>query len=424
MILENLKWEHVEVVARGSVYSTPNGKLGFAFFYKNEDGKKRKVVTGNSEEELRKKAIKFLNMIDDDCHIKKEEKRRALEELTRPLAFKEVGEQWLAEYKGRRQVKNGKITYASVESREFSLRAINKVIGDVPIKNIDDEAAECLLGKCSVKADGTYYSVSHVDKLQQVFRKVMEYGVEHGHCEKCPKKVVLDENLTEPDKDSRFLDENEILAVFKVVEENMRYKTLVHLLLATGLRQEEAFALNVNDFKELPTGNVEINVCKTVVEMEGHDYQIVNDMKTKNSKRKVYVPHEIYDMVMEYYNYVVENETVLQSYMRDMYNMEGYIFLNRDMKPINKRTFQNNFKKYLKRRAGSDMDFKATLHMFRHSFVSFQADKMSLDKVAMIIGDSLATTNKIYQSLTGKAKDEVCENTAVFYNRLKGEVEK
>ena len=296
MFLENLKWDHVEVNAGGSVYPTKGGKLGFAFYYRTEGEKKRKVVTGDSEKDLKDKAVKFLNEIEEGYYLKEEEKRREQEERLRPLTFREVGEQWFEEYKKRRQVKNGKISYASVESRECSLKAVNRVIGDMLIKDINDEVAENLIEECSVKENGKYYSVSHVDKLQQVFRKVMEYGKEHGYCKECPKKIVLDENLTVPDKDSRFLDMEEIMKIAKAVADNKRYSTLVTLLLATGLRQEEAFALNINDFKELPNKIVEVNVCKTVVEVEGHEYQIVGTMKTKRSKRKVYIPQDIYEV--------------------------------------------------------------------------------------------------------------------------------
>lgn len=409
MLLDGLRWNYVEVVSNGSIYRTQKGKLGFAFYYKLGGEKKRKSVTGDTEDELKDKAVKFLNELD----------REYCEELSRPLTFRKVGEQWFEEYKGRRNAKKGKISYASVESRECSLKAINKVIGDELIEDIDDKVAESLIDKCSEKADGTYYSRSHVDKLQQVFHLVMEYGKKHGYCTQCPDKITLSDNLTEVDKDSRFLDEEKIQKIFKAVEENIRYKTVIHFLLATGLRQEEAFALNINDFHKLQTGNYEIDICKTVVETEGHVYQIVNELKTKRSRRKIFIPPEVYELIKEYYDYVIENETELQSYMREMYNMEGYIFLNKDMKPYNKRTFQNNFKKYLKRRTGSDMDFKATLHMFRHSFVSFQADDIPLDKVAMIIGDSVATTANMYQSLTNRAKNEVCRSTTGFYNRLK-----
>lgn len=64
MLLEDLKRDHAEVVLGGSVYPTKNGKLGFAFYYRTGGERKRKVVTGDTEEALKDKAVKFLNEVE------------------------------------------------------------------------------------------------------------------------------------------------------------------------------------------------------------------------------------------------------------------------------------------------------------------------------------------------------------------------
>ena len=54
-----MHWKYVNVISSGSVYPFQSGKqtMAFAFYYKVANGSKaRKVVSGNSMEELREKA--------------------------------------------------------------------------------------------------------------------------------------------------------------------------------------------------------------------------------------------------------------------------------------------------------------------------------------------------------------------------------
>lgn len=417
-MLQGMKWSNIEVISSGSVYpvKTGNQTIGFAFYYKVGNGdKKRKVVTGKSEDELTEKAVKFLNEIDAECENKLRIVEEEHKELLRPKTFSEVSMEWFMKYSQLEEA--GRVSYASVSSRGYSLNTINEVIGDKPIAEIDNVDAENLMKKCSIKEDGTYFSRSKLDKIQQAFLMVMRYGKDKGYCERVPDKMELDDNLTEVDKDTRFLDDNQLKTVFGIIDGNIRYKVFLNLLMATGMRQEEAFALNVDDFKVLPDGNVEIRIEKTVV--EGRDgYEIVNSTKTKQSRRKIYIPHNIYEMVMDYYNDVVKNETKKQKILRDENGLEGYIFLNKDMRPMNKRTFQRNLKEFLKRNGGEEFNFNATMHMLRHTYVSNMADCLTLDKVALLIGDSISTTHGMYQSLTRDTKQIVCDNVGQFMNKF------
>jgi len=414
-MLKDMHWKYVNVISSGSVYPFQSGKqtMAFAFYYKVANGSKaRKVVSGNSMEELKKKAVQFLDRKEMEYSSELEKAEEIRKEQERPKTFREVGEQWFQEYSAKR------MSYASKESRLYSLKGINKIIGDMFIKDIDNTVAKDLISRYSQKENGKYYSRSYVDKMQQVFLMVMTYAKNAGYCTNIPDKRELGKELSTVDKDSRFLDEEQILLVHKAVENNLRYKTIFHFLLATGLRQEEAFALNIKDFHAMRDGNIEVKINKTVVETENHVYAIENKTKTLRSKRSVFISKEIYDMLMEYYHDVKQHETDLQKQQREKNGMEGYIFLNKEMKPINKRTFQRNFKDYIKRNGGADIDFNVTLHMFRHTFASIQADYMGIDKVAMLMGDSITTTSNMYQSLTNKTKSTVCESSTKLYKSI------
>lgn len=109
-MLSTLSYKNVEVVGNGSVYENKSGKqtLGFAFYYRTKDGKKnRKVVTASTEEDLRKKAIIFLEKLDKEQEEQKKEISQINitssdeESIFAELTFKEVGDMWYEEYSSR-----------------------------------------------------------------------------------------------------------------------------------------------------------------------------------------------------------------------------------------------------------------------------------------------------------------------------------
>ena len=58
-MLKDMHWKYVNVISSGSVYPFQSGKqtMAFAFYYKVANGSKaRKVVSGNSMEELKEKS--------------------------------------------------------------------------------------------------------------------------------------------------------------------------------------------------------------------------------------------------------------------------------------------------------------------------------------------------------------------------------
>lgn len=418
-MLSGLHYNYIEVIKGGSVYPIKQGKqtMGLAFYYKvGEADKKRKVVTGSSEKELKDKATAFLDKLDYECDMAVMAAKIALEEANKPkqLTFREVGDLWFAEYKEKINDKKKPISYASVESRQYSLKRINEVIGDMLIADITQDMAEDTIDKCSIKKDGTYYSESAVNKLQQLFMLFMEFGRKKGYCSQVIEKVDLSDELGKVDTDARFLDREQLGLVVNILSNNPRYRVLVKLLIATGLRQEEAFALNINDFKVKKDNSniVEITIDKTNVEVARHEYKIVNRTKTDNSKRKVYIPFGLYEEIMEYYNNVVDNETDFECYMRQLNETEGLIFVDKTQKVLNKRTFNRSFSNYIQRNGGDKLGFKVSLHMIRHSYASFQAESRTAIEVAKLLGDTVKTVEDNYYSMSKNVIEEVTNNSA------------
>lgn len=422
-MLLGLRYKNLDVIGGGSVYTIDEdkGTKGLAFYYKvNGSDKKRKVVTGHSDEELREKAIKFLDKLESDCELVIMAAQVALAEASKPkvLTFCEVGEEWFKEYSAKRNDRKKPISYKSIESRRLSLNKINSIIGDMFITEVSQEVADSTVDKCSVKNDGTYYSKSYVGKLEQVLQLVVRYGRKMGYCDQVLDRVILDDNLPVPNPDDRFLDREQIEIIKKIVDNNPRYKIIVEVLSKTGLRQEELFALETTDFTVQKNNRVAVKIDKTVVEEENNEYNCIPRVKTYKSKRTIYVGYDLYEKIMEYHNFVLSEEGEYERALRELNETEDVIFVNKDKQYNNKKTFRRSFKLYLKRNGGKDYDFNATLHMFRHSYASLMAEKAPVEKVAKMLGDSQQTVYNNYYSLTEKDKDDIVDYTDEIYEGI------
>ncbi len=410
-MLTGHSWEHIELMKSGSVYPIKSGRqtMGFAFYYRLAGGdKQRKVVTGCNHEELREKAVRFLDEKEKECTSAKEEAESAFKEVLKPVrfTFREVGDLWIKEYSQRMNRNRNSVSYSTVECRDLAYRTILPYIGDLYMDEITQDVADQLVEKCSVKKDGTYYSHSTVDKIQQTFHMILKYGRKKGYYHQELELTSL-AYLERADTDSRFLDREQVAEVLKILKNNPRYYVLVKLIMATGLRQEEAFALYVDDFVPVAQNMVEVHINKSVVEVDKNKYCIVPKLKSDRGRRIVVVAKSIYDMVMGYCQSVIGDETASERMLRKKNKTEGLIFADREKKVLNKRTFERSFASYLKRNGGKELGYETTLHMFRHSYASLMAETQPAEVVAKLLGDSMSTVEKNYYSLSRKVKQNV-----------------
>lgn len=432
-MLSTLSYKNVEVVGNGSVYENKSGKqtLGFAFYYRTKDGKKnRKVVTASTEEDLRKKAIIFLEKLDKE----QEEQKKEISKISITdnsinvpvpvrVTFKEIGSEWLKEYSSRLNKSDEEegLSYSSVDSRDLSFRKICEYIGDMFIDEINQGTASNIIELCRYKPDGTEYSFSYMDKLQQTFHMIMKYADKHGLYDYKLKKKNL-KAFKKSDTDSRFMDREQISEILELLKDNERYSLIIEFIVASGLRQEELFALKVNDFKVIDENRVEIYINKSVRKMSETVYKIVDNLKTENSRRTIVIPYSIYNKTMKYYNSIIEKESVKDKEKRIKNNTVEVIFVNKDKKVLNKKNFERNFCDYLKRRLKKiekELGYETSLHMFRHSFASLMAENFEVGVVAKLLGDSISTVYNNYYSLSNKVKESITESSENILRSIK-----
>lgn len=425
-MLSELNYNNIEIVGDGSSYDVNNGKQkrGLAFYY-SVNGKKqpRKVFTASSDEECFKKAKAFLDKIEKECEDKKYTINR-ISTTDRPrirdfvyvedhepvkMTFKEVGDKWYEDYSRRLNKKRNGISYSTLESRDLAYRTMCKRIGDMYMEDITQDVADDLVEYFSYKEDGSMYSFSYVDKLQQTFHMIIDYAKGrnwyHYDLETTPLNYLEKANT-----DARFLDREQVAEVKSILINNDRYHLVVDIIMASGLRQEELFALTINDFKTVSNKSVEIHVNNSVREVGEYKYKIVPYGKTDRSRRVVTIPYSVYNKVVDYFDDLTKKETSYEKKLRQQNGTVGLIFADKEKKVPNKRTFERSFANYLKRqlkKLGKSLDYEVTLHMFRHSYASLMAETLPVEVVAKLLGDTIETTEKNYYSMSKVVKQNV-----------------
>lgn len=429
-MLSNVKFNNVEVVGKGSVYENKSGKqtMGFAFYYIVNGGKKnRKIVTASSKEECLEKATAFLDKLDKEY----EENKKAVSKISVTdnsinvpapvrVTFKEIGAEWYKEYSSRLNQPLDGLSCSSVENRELCFRTICKHIGDMYVDEISQQTLKDLIKLCSLKEDGTPYSFSHMNKLQQTFHMIMKHAAREGLRKYNFRNLSL-KNFQKANSDSKFLDRKQVAEILDILKDNERYSLIVEFLFSSGLRQEELFALTVDDFTIVDDKNVNIHINKSIRRMYNNVHQLVDVLKNENSRRTAQVPYDVYEKTMKYYNDIVSKESAKDKEKRKMYGTEGLIFVNKNKNVLNKKTFERNFHNYMDRqlkKLDKELGYTVTLHMLRHSYASLHAEDHDKDIVASLLGDSSLTVEKNYYSLSNKVKGQVSASS----NKLLKEV--
>lgn len=394
-------------VTKGSIYETGSKKnpLEMAFAITFDDNTKvRAKVRGTNEAEIeRNKQKKILEEYDKYKTSKAMNNFNIIEQQETIKKFREVAQEWydvtfesIKKYNGRGS------SYSNTDGAMTSIKAINKVIGDMPITEIDTRVGNEMLAEVSYdKEKNKAMSDSHVRKAKDKFVAVMKYAFMKDYTDKKIGKLILNKDLRKPDKNKRNYDIVTLKAILDAVKDNSRYNTLFHLIIFSGMRQQEALAVDIQDFKENEKGCF-VYVSKANVKCGSSKYKIVNTLKGDEEPRNIPIPKSVYDMVVRYYNECCEDTKLLEN--KRKCNNENLVFANKNGEVINKNTLYQNMQEYLEKR----LDNRVNLHKFRHSYATILTEKIPLDIVSEILGHSdIVITQKFYNSMNQEKTEKV-----------------
>ena len=403
-------------VTEGSTYETKSEKSPYemSFYITFDDGEKiRAKVRGSKEELLHKKQEKIIE------ELEKHRKTRNRMDIQQPVkvlkkhTFREVSEMWYKEFKYQNESRGN--SYSNIEGAKYALKVVNSVIGEMDIRKIDKRAAQEMINTISLDSKGGFRSKSYVEKAMRKFKSVMEYALEEGYIDRQIGKLDMNRNLKVPNKDDRFIDKDLLKELLTCVKENPFYNALINLILSTGLRQEEALALTIDDIKERD-GMYQIYVSKALVEQSYHNYAIIDRLKHGEKARYVAIAKEVYEMVIDYYNESIKNIELMEK--RKQQKTDRLLFVNKEGCIHNKRTLYYSFRKYLER--NMKCDSKIRLHMLRHTFASLMKAEIPIEMVSEMLGHKdVSTTIKFYASQTMEDYQRSYRGTEEMMRKIK-----
>lgn len=237
----------------------------------------------------------------------------------------------------------------------------------------------------------------HHRLISSMLSTAVEWGVLFANpCDRTkPPKVAH--------KEPKYLDEKQAAVLLEVLEnEPMTYRTVIHMLLFTGMRRGELLGLKWSDVdfsKNL------LQVCRSLQYTKERGV-FEDDTKNRSSERVMKLSQTAVNYLSAYKIYQMEQRLKVGDRWQD----SGYIFTNDLGEPINPNTISSWFSKFMNKH--SDKLPYITLHSLRHTNATLQiASGVPITTVAKRLGHTNSTTTgKIYAHAI-KSADEAAAET-------------
>lgn len=243
---------------------------------------------------------------------RKEVKDKILELQTKPVVYKSkhtVG--MLCKEIIEDKLRMNDINENSYKRALYTLGYIqNSLLGDTELQKVTTKDIKLFL------ASMTKYSNSVIDKTYQLLNKAFKRAVDRDIIVRNPMDF---EEIRKPKSDKKDREvislsvEEELKFITAVNEDNSKYKSLLLLMLFTGMRIGEALALKWSD---IDFKNKKIHIGNTLTR-DKNDKVIMGDKtKTKNSVRDLQITtriSQILEQIPKEYNLLFQDEKGLIS---------------------------------------------------------------------------------------------------------------
>lgn len=286
-------------------------------------------------------------------------------DLKNRKTFESISMDWLDTVK----IRSKPSTYSKYN--ELLNKQIIPDIGHIDISELNTTLlSEFVLNKCeNGRLDGngglsakSVQDIISIVNLVMKFARSENYNVNGNICLLRPKR-----NKNEV----KILDISEQKRLEKYLLDNLNLKTLgILLTLYTGFRIGEICALKR---KNIDFNSGVINVENTLIRVKNIDKHskektkvIIDSPKSKNSKRFIPIPDFLYVILKKH-----------------IYNLpdEAFILTGEIKKFVEPRTYENNFKKYLKEAKVEQINFHALRHTFATRAIEANFDVKTLSEI-------------------------------------------
>ncbi|WP_457789710.1 tyrosine-type recombinase/integrase [Anaeromassilibacillus sp. SJQ-5] len=212
-------------------------------------------------------------------------------------------------------------------------------------------------------------------------------------------------------KEAAHLEEDQAAALLDALEdEPIQYRTMVYLLLFTGLRKGELLGLEWQDI-DFDRGLMQVLRSSQYIPKVGI---ITKAPKNKKSQRAIKMPNSVVDMLREYRVWQAEQRLLAGDRWEDC----GRLFTTWDGHPMHPDTLPRWFDKFLKRRGLPDIN----IHGLRHTCASLMiAKNVDIRTVSKRLGHAqVSTTGNIYAHQIQSADEAAADVIELALNRKRG----
>lgn len=315
------------------------------------------------------------------------------EQAVRQLSFVDMAEEWLTTVKATRKPS----TY--VKYSTICKHHLKKTFADMYITDIDDISVKARIDPAlSASSQKSIYCV-----LNQILRSTS-------------KKYLLALPDLKRDGDAarkkpvEILSRNEQKRLFPLLYcQTTPCKMAVLLCLHTGLRLGELCALKWEDI-DLEDRLLTVNRTVQRLYVEGQQTKTIlleTSPKSERSKREIPLSEEMMELLFR----------VCDDLSRD--DKERYLFGGE--KPLEPRTLQNHFKRFLKEAELPDKNFHILRHTFATNCIEGGTDVRSLSEILGHSDVQITLNRYVHPSMDTKRR--YIEDLSVFYGRISGQPE-
>lgn len=398
---------------QGTIRKLKNGKIQCIIETTDQLGNRKRIsATADKETEARKKAQNKLQQYQAFLMNGKEDDKA----LATKTLKEAMGGKWFDDYA------NGKWTSRTKTSREKDLAILYKALGSMRLDKITTSTMNDFFANALTPTNrqrmGMVYSITKAFFDDMYNEGILENDVFGRGMKKLPspRKVVKEEYTLEEIEDADFEDRNikffrddeikKLLASINEIDFNGQPsypRALIYVLMfLTGMRGQEARALNVDDI-DFKNHTIKINkAVSTATDKDGKERMILKVPKTRTSRRIIGINSE--------------TEAILRRIIEERKNTDEnckILYCTNTNNWVGKDNFARDFRNLLKK-LGIEPDGRGP-HCLRHTFASFALEKNELsplkDKSALFISSylghkDLETTLRIYTHIDkDKLKD-------------------
>lgn len=212
-------------------------------------------------------------------------------------------------------------------------------------------------------------------------------------------------------KEAAHLEEDQAAALLDALEdEPIQYRTMVKLLLYTGLRKGELLGLEWRDI-DFDKGLMQVLRSSQYIPGTGI---ITKEPKNKNSQRIIKISDSVITMLREYRAWQAEQRLLCGDRWKDC----GRLFTTWEGQPMHPDTLPRWFDKFLKRHGLPDIN----IHGLRHTCASLMiAANVDIRTVSKRLGHAqVSTTGNIYAHQIQSADAAAADAIELSLNRKRG----